>query len=94
MTTQKAVKIIDYTIQKKIQQKEGYIDPKKSWNYGEVNLSVISEQIARMINDDVTILKFIRAQILPKCKHPKKMRDRDGNGNWYCMNCNYDLTNN
>jgi len=91
MTTQKAVKIIDYTIQMKIEQKEGYIDPKKSWNYGEVNFSGITLHLARIIDDDVKILKFICAQIMPKCKHPKKMRDRDGNGDWYCMNCNQNL---
>lgn len=93
MTTQKAVKVIDYTIESKIELRNGFTDPAKSWNYGEMNFSGITEQIARMLNDDLTILRFIRAQITPKCKHPKKMRDIC-EGVEYCMSCNLDLTDN
>ena len=32
----------------------------------------------------------ILGEIQPKCKHPKKMRDKAGEV-WYCMNCNLDL---
>lgn len=28
----------------------------------------------------------------PNCKHPKKMRDKLPDGQWYCMNCNSDIT--
>ena len=42
MTSQKAVKIIDFTIQRKLEIREGFIDPTKSWNRGEPNISGIS----------------------------------------------------
>ena len=35
-------------------------------------------------------LEKILGEIQPKCKHPKKMRDK-ADGVWYCMNCNMDL---
>ena len=66
------------------------MDPRKSWNRGDPNISVVSKELGRILNDDVKILKFIRSQIVPKCKHPKKMRDHDEKGR-YCMNCNWDL---
>jgi len=90
MNIQKAIKIINYTIEKKIQLKNGFTDPAKPWNYGEVNLSGLSGQIGRMLNEDVKILEFIRAHISTKCRHPKKMRDIC-DGVEYCMDCNSDI---
>ena len=90
MTTQKTVKVIDYLIQRKLEIREGFIDPQKSWNMGEPNISGISIEIGRFLSDDVEILKLIRSQIVPKCKHSKKMRDKC-EGVEYCMNCNSDL---
>ena len=37
-------------------------------------------------------LELIRKELVPKCKHPKKMRDKTANGQLYCMNCNMDLS--
>ena len=90
MTLKKAVDIIDFTIKRKLEIREGFIDPQKPWNMGDVNISGITMELGRILGDDVEILKLIRSQMIPKCKHPKKMRDHDGNG-WYCMNCNWDL---
>ena len=36
-------------------------------------------------------LELIRKEIVPNCKHPKKMRDKTADGQCYCMNCNTDL---
>jgi hypothetical protein len=90
LTLKKAVDIIDFTIKRKLEIREGFIDPTKSWNRGDPNISVVSTELGRILSEDVEILKLIRSQMIPKCKHPKKMRDYDGNG-WYCMNCNWDL---
>ena len=91
MTLKKAVEILDFTIKRKLEIREGFIDPTKSWNMGDPNISVFSTELGRILNEDVEILKIIRSQIVPKCKHPKKMRDKTANGDWYCMNCNIDL---
>ncbi len=90
LTLKKAVEIIDYTIKRKLEIREGFIDPQKSWNMGETNISGITMELGRILSEYVEILKLIRSQMVPKCKHPKKMRDHDGKG-WYCMNCNWDL---
>ena len=37
-------------------------------------------------------LELIRKELVPNCKHPKKMMDRTADGQWYCMNCNYDIS--
>jgi len=91
MTVKKAIKIIDFTVKRKLEIREGFIDPTKPWNIGESNISGFSTELGRILNEDVKILKFIRSQIVPKCKHLKKMRDKTANGDWYCMNCNLDL---
>jgi len=33
----------------------------------------------------------VKEQLVPNCKHPKKMRDRSPDDQWYCMACNLDL---
>ena len=91
MTVKKAIQIIDFTIKRKLEIRKGFIDPTKSWNMGDPNISVISTELGRILGEDVEILKIIRSQMIPKCKHPKKMRDKTANGDWYCMNCNLDL---
>ncbi len=70
--------------------REGYIDPTKSWNVGESNISGMSMELGRILHEDVKILEVIRSQIVTKCTHPKKMRDRC-EGVDYCMNCNSDI---
>ena len=90
LTLKKAVEIIDFTIKRKLEIREGFIDPTKPWNVGESNISGMSMELGRILHEDVKILEVIRDQIATKCKHPKKMRDHDGKG-WYCMNCNWDL---
>ena len=91
MTTKKALQIIDYVLERKIQVKSGYLDPEKSWNKGTNVVSGFSKQIAKIIEDDVKILSFVRKELIPKCNHPKEMQDIDSKGNRYCMNCNWDL---
>lgn len=36
-------------------------------------------------------LRLIINMLTVNCKHPKKYRDKTGDGIWYCMNCNADL---
>lgn len=94
MTIKKAIEILDYVIEKKLEKKNGLLDPLKQWNQGVGSIKEMSNIVAGIIDDDIKILQAIRKEIVPKCKHPKKMRNKDANGNWYCMNCNLDLDNN
>lgn len=44
-----------------------------------------------MIKHEMEWLKILKKEIAPNCKHPKKLRDVDPDGNPYCMGCNLDL---
>ena len=47
-----------------------------------------------MIESDETVisnLEKIRRELVPNCKHPKKMTDILPDGQKYCMSCNLDL---
>ncbi len=91
MTLQKAIKILDFLIEQQIIYKKDMIDPKKPWNQNFDCLKELAKIMATNAEHDVIILEEIKKQIIPKCKHPKKMQTRDSNRNLYCMNCNWDL---
>jgi len=82
MTVPKAIKILDWWIAHK--QKA----IKKSCSDGK------NSEVMTMLNDleniAISNLKLIREQLIPNCKHPKKMQDTCG-GIKYCMDCNTDL---
>jgi hypothetical protein len=89
MTVKKAIEILDWWINHKKQSMEQL---KKEWKFddydkatGVAQLLFESEQVA------IYNLETIRAELVPNCKHPKKMQDRLPDGQWYCMNCNMDL---
>lgn len=91
MTIKKAIEILDYIIEKKLEKKIGLLDPLKPWNQGNESIKEMSNTVAEIIDDDIKILQTIKKEITPNCKHPKKMRTKDAKGNLYCMNCNLDL---
>lgn len=66
-------------------------DPTKSWNIGTDNIKYLAKTLSDSHQDSVRILKIIKKELVPNCKHPKKMRDKTADGQWYCMNCNSDL---
>jgi len=84
MTIKKAIKILDWWIErrenslKKLQETIIFSD---------------SEITKVLVNSDKMIihnLKLIKKEIIPNCKHPKKMQDTCGSQK-YCMACNWDL---
>ena len=87
MTVKKAIKMLDWWID---QRKKAMEESKKNWDY-----KTEVEDVAKvMLKADETViynLKTIRAELVPKCKHPKKMIDTLPDGQKYCMNCNLDL---
>ena len=91
MTIKKAIQMLDFSIEGNKVLTEGFQDPTKSWNQ---NLDCVSELVQTMANltkQETRALELIKKEIQPKCSHPKKMRDRDSEGDWYCMSCNLDL---
>lgn len=87
MTIQKAIKIIDWWINHK---KTSMSEFQEKWKNSDDTYGVEKS----LMDSDKTIienLELIRKELVPNCKHPKKIRDRTANGQWYCMNCNYDL---
>lgn len=91
MTVQKAIKIIDLLIEQQKKLATGMIDPQKPWNQEFGCLKDLADTMAMNLQNQTQALQIVKDQIIPKCKHPKKMQDKDSNGNLYCMNCNWDL---
>ena len=87
MTVKKAIKILDWWIN---QKKYGLEKLKEKWDYSYDDYGITTT----LLNADrITIsnLDMIRQELVPNCNHPKKMRDKTPDGQWYCMNCNLDL---
>lgn len=87
MTVQKAIKIIDWWLEHKKTTMETFLE---KWKDSDDAYGV---EKALMDSDKTIIqnLELIRKELVPNCKHPKKMRDRTSDGQWYCMNCNLDM---
>lgn len=87
VTVQKAIKIIDWWIEHK---KTAMAAFQEKWKNSDDTYGV---EKALMDSDKIIIdnLELIRKELVTNCKHPKKMRDRTSDGQWYCMNCNLDL---
>ncbi len=47
--------------------------------------------ITELTKRDSKVLRAIRNELIGNCKHPKKLRQIDSEGNLYCMGCNQDL---
>lgn len=88
MTVAKAIKIIDWWINHKQQSMEKLL---KQWNHNPDKPTEVEQLVIESTDTDVKNLKTIRAQLVPKCRHPKKMIDTLPTGQKYCMNCNMDL---
>jgi len=91
MTVKKALKILEWQIQKKEYLKNGFLDMNMSWNQGQDCIIELSKTMATAIENDIIVLNMLKKQIKPNCKHPKKSQDIDPDGNRYCMDCNLDL---
>lgn len=87
MTVKKAIKILDWWIN---QKQEAMETLQEKWINSDDSYGV---EKALLDSDRVIIsnLKTIKKELDPHCKHPKNMRDRTADGQWYCMNCNFDL---
>ena len=92
MTLSKSYKLVKHAITQKEATKRGLLDPKMAWNQGAEMSKDLANGLAEYLENDIVWLKVLLKQLppLPKCKHPKELRDRC-DGKWYCMGCNEDL---
>ncbi len=88
MTVQKAIKILDWLIERESKLVKGFVDTKHSWNHGFDCARDLAKSLSNSIKNEVEVLQILRKELVPKCSHPKDMRDVDSNGNRYCMDCN------
>lgn len=92
MTAKKAIQILDYIIECKSRELSGSRDPKQPWNQG----SGVANDLVKVMNqnmaNELKLLRAIRKELVPNCKHPKEMIQPDPETKEpYCMNCNMDL---
>jgi len=89
MTVKKAIKILGWWITNK---KQSMKKLKNEWNYGKYDeMTGVAKTIFDMDRIILSNLENVRNELVTDCKHTKKMRDKDPNGQWYCMACNQDL---
>lgn len=91
MTIKKALEMIDFLMEYEKKMQDAMSDPSKFWNIGTPNIKDLAKTLSDSHRDSVHILDNIKKELIPNCKHPKKMRDKSADGQWYCMNYNYDL---
>ncbi len=83
MTVKKAIKILDWWIN----QKEEKIKEIPNFNFKDTEIETILRDNGKTI---IKNLELIKKELVPNCKHPKKMRDKCGSVE-YCMSCNLDM---
>lgn len=91
MTVKRAIDILNLYIERNKKMVETLENPAKSWNEKFDCMRDLSHEMADLAKSDIKVFESINKEMQPNCKHPKKMRDRTANGQWYCMNCNQDL---
>jgi len=91
MTKKNAIKILDIYIERNNKLANGLLDPTQPWNDSFDFIKRLVETLSDLTKDDTKVLELIKKQLQTNCKHPKKMRDKDPEGQWYCMDCNQDL---
>ncbi|MBL7015906.1 MAG: hypothetical protein ISR79_06015 [Nitrosopumilus sp.] len=63
---------------------------KNNWDY-KTDVEDVAKVLLRSDETVISNLEKIRSELIPKCRHPKKMIDTLPGGQKYCMNCNFDL---
>ena len=89
MTLKKAIKILNYFIEQKNIHLKNFFELEKE--FSNKDTFELANQLRKNLESELVILGMIKTELIPKCKHPKKMRDKAADGQWYCMNCNSDL---
>lgn len=84
MTVKSAIEIIDWLIANKREAIKG-MDLN---NYESIR--DLAGGFIEMVKRGIINLEDVKKELVPNCKHPKKMRDKCGKQE-YCMSCNWDF---
>jgi len=87
MSVKRAIKILNWWID---QKKHGMKKLQNEWNDSDNDYGV-TKTLLGMDKTIIVNLESIRNEMIPNCKHPTNMQDRDPAGHRYCINCNLDL---
>lgn len=84
MTVKKALKLLDWWIERR---ENSLKKLQETIIFSDTEITKVLVDSDKMI---IHNLKQIKKEIIPNCKHPKKMQDNCA-GVKYCMSCNMDL---
>ncbi len=89
MTVKKAIAVLDWIIANKTKINKELFEPELL--NGKFDLETkLFQTLLSVSKTDICNLETVRKQLIPECKHPKKMHDTC-EGQKYCMACNMDL---
>lgn len=91
MVSKTAQQLLESLIEYETKMYNAMADPSKSWNTGKDSIKKLSCTLSDCHKENLHVLNLLKKELVPNCKHPKKMRDKTADGQWYCMNCNVDL---
>lgn len=89
MTVKKAIAILDWIIANKNKTNRELYEPELKNAQYDLGTRLY-EMLLGISKTDIHNLETARKQLVPECKHPKRMHDIC-KGQKYCMACNTDL---
>jgi len=84
MTIKKAIKLLDFWI---AHREKSLKELKEKVIFSDLKITKVLVEADQRVIDNLILIK---KEIVPNCKHPKKMQDIC-KGQKYCMECNLDL---
>ena len=90
MTVKQAIKILSWILDNKTKTVKEFYEPELLRARSDL-CTDLYRTLLKATETDIYNLQVVKEQLVPNCKHPKKMRDRDPDNQWYCMECNMDL---
>lgn len=90
MTVKKAINILSWMLDNKTKTVKEFYEPELLRAKYDL-CADLYHTLLKVTETDIHNLEALKEQLVPNCRHPKKMRDKTPDGQWYCMNCNLDL---
>lgn len=56
------------------------------------SFSKLAKALSDCHKDNIQVLNIIHKELIPNCKHPKKIRDKSADRQLYCISSNLDLS--
>jgi len=85
-----AISITDGLIHAHLKNSSGIKNLIKDWTSDSKDLGITIAEVNETVAECLYEIKKLLEE-KPKCKHPKKMRDKSSDGQWHCMKCNENI---